>query len=73
MNFFDKRKERKLLKIRKELLENKKLLSYEEAIGYTNHVLFQDCHIIPETKEGLITGHYYLISEEMAKKQIRKG
>ncbi len=73
MGFLDKRRKRKFLKIRREVLESRKLLSYEEAIGYTNHVLFQDCHIIPETKEGLITGHYYLISEEMAKKQIGKG
>lgn len=73
MNFTEKRKQKKFLKIRRKVLETKKLLSYEEAIGYTNHILFQDCHIIPETKDGLITGQYYLISEEMAKKQIKKG
>lgn len=72
MKFSDRRREKKFLKIRKEVLENRKLLSYEDAIGYTNHILFQDCHIMQEVKNGEITGNYYLISEEMAKRELEK-
>ena len=72
MGFSERRKEKKLFKLRQNILNTKKLLNYEEAIGYTNHPLFKDCNIIPETKDGMLTGRYYLISDDMVKAELEK-
>lgn len=70
MGFSERRKEKKFSKLRKEVLNTRKLLNYEEAIGYTNHPLFADCNIIPEAKDGILTGRYYLISDDMVKTEL---
>lgn len=59
--------ERRMLKARNKILN--KMLDFDEAVDYTNNELFKDCHIVPEEKNGVLTGKYYLLPDEIIREQ----